>query len=64
MCTLGHEEQVSLGYESIVDSAGYTDMSHAQRYLGSEHLLLGLLRVEGSVAHQGLNSLGIIAEDT
>ncbi|MDP9474179.1 MAG: hypothetical protein M3R38_00485 [Actinomycetota bacterium] len=36
--------------------------SMGHRYLGAEHLLLGLLRVGGGVAHRALDSLGITLE--
>ncbi len=35
-------------------------MGHA--YIGAEHVLLGLLRVEGSVARKVLNDLGIVLQ--
>ena len=34
------------------------------RYLGTEHLLLGLLRVEDSIAHQALSAFGVTLENT
>lgn len=37
--------------------------SMAHRYIGAEHLLLGLLREGGGVAHRVLDSLGITLED-
>jgi hypothetical protein len=37
--------------------------SMAHRYIGAEHLLLGLLREGGGVAYRALDSLGITVED-
>ena len=37
--------------------------SLAHRYLGTEHLLLGLLREEDGAAHRALDSLGVTLED-
>lgn len=40
------------------------ERSMAHRYLGAEHLLLGLLREGNGVAYRALDSLGVTLEDT
>jgi len=49
--------------KKVIEYAIEEARSHKHKYIGTEHILLGLLRVDDGVAAQVLNNLGVNLED-